>query len=57
MIGSVNTPGIGRAEVEAMIQTAAATSSAVALDENSSVAFSLGCDDNGVYIVTNDDSV
>ena len=66
MIGSVNTPGVAKAEMDAVKQTANAAKQAadeakeavkaggVPIDAGSSVAFSLGCDANGVYMVIPD---
>lgn len=75
MIGSVNTPGVARAELDAVTQAAqAATTTAneaktianeakqavqqggVPIDSGSTITFSLGCDANGVYMVTPDET-
>ncbi len=66
MIGSVNTPGVAKAEMDAVKRTANAAKQAadeakeavkaggVPIDADSTVAFSLGCDANGVYMVIPD---
>lgn len=66
MIGSVNTPGVAKAEMDAVKRTANAAKQAadeakeavkaggVPIDADSTVTFSLGCDANGVYMVIPD---
>lgn len=78
MLGSVNTPGVGKNELDAVKKTAEGAAQAAAaaqktadeakeeaekgggggvpIDDDSTVAFSFGCDARGVYIVTPDET-